>query len=301
MQDTSDDRRLRRHHSVPESGEGDLRARRQVTSTPKNRNSPRDNNCCYTDPISTRTKRETEPRSSTPGGQPPACVTPIRLSSNRASQSATTTTPASSLEVKQLSFVSGKLWSFQCSPGSPHVYGRLNVTSSSGPICRICHEGDLAGPLSSYCTCSGTMGLTHAPCLERWLTTRNSDICELCQKRFPTVQTKRPLKEWIRGPGRQKRALFGDLMCFVLLSPIAFFGLELSVQGASSQATTRHAWQAGSLIMLSCLLLGAFLTWTYTTVKYHYRDFREWQNANMKVTLVSREATTGLDISSSDA
>ncbi|CAN8024136.1 unnamed protein product [Ixodes persulcatus] len=291
MQDTSGHHPLRRHHSVPNTGEGVLHPRTQVNSTPKNRKRPRDDSC-FTDPIPRRAQRTAEPE--------PAYVTPVRPSS-RASSAATGDDPTSSLEVKQLSFVSGNLWSFQCSPGSPHVYGRLNVTSSSGPICRICHEGDQAGPLSSHCACSGTMGLTHVPCLERWLSTRNTDMCELCQKRFPTVQTRRSLKEWIRGPGHQKRALFGDLMCFVVLSPIAFFGLELSVQGASSQATTRHVWQAGSLIMLSCLLLSAFVIWTCTTVKYHYRNFRDWQNVNMKMTLVSHEDATRVNLSPSVA
>ncbi|XP_065307810.1 E3 ubiquitin-protein ligase MARCHF11-like [Dermacentor albipictus] len=64
--------------------------------------------------------------------------------------------------------------------------GCLNLTASSGPMCRICHEGDQQDSLVSLCRCSGTMGLLHITCLERWLNARNIDHCELCDHRFPT-------------------------------------------------------------------------------------------------------------------
>ncbi|KAK8786443.1 hypothetical protein V5799_023781 [Amblyomma americanum] len=56
----------------------------------------------------------------------------------------------------------------------------------SAPICRICHD-EGHEPLLSMCKCSGSIGLVHVPCLERWLNTRDSDDCELCNHRFPTT------------------------------------------------------------------------------------------------------------------
>ncbi|KAL1486637.1 hypothetical protein MTO96_046863, partial [Rhipicephalus appendiculatus] len=76
----------------------------------------------------------------------------------------------------------------KCS-GSPPTSpaGCLNVTASSGPMCRICHEGDQTESLMSLCKCSGTMGLLHVSCLEHWLNVQNVDYCELCHHRFPTA------------------------------------------------------------------------------------------------------------------
>ncbi|XP_070385521.1 E3 ubiquitin-protein ligase MARCHF11-like [Dermacentor albipictus] len=58
--------------------------------------------------------------------------------------------------------------------------GDLNGAVNSGPMCRICHEGDREDPLVSPCSCTGTMAFVHVSCLEHWLNQRNVDICELC-------------------------------------------------------------------------------------------------------------------------
>ena len=45
---------------------------------------------------------------------------------------------------------------------------------SSGVFCRICHDGDLDGDkLISPCSCSGSVGLIHKACIEKWLSTVN--------------------------------------------------------------------------------------------------------------------------------
>ncbi|XP_064459133.1 E3 ubiquitin-protein ligase MARCHF2-like [Ornithodoros turicata] len=178
------------------------------------------------------------------------------------------------------------------------IRGTANVTASSGPICRICHEGEQAGPLASYCICSGTMGLMHAHCLERWLTSSNTDTCEVCHETFPTVTYKRSFKEWV-GVDVNRKAVVADLLCFFLLSPVAGLGSEVCFQGAAQQANVRNVWQAGCLILLSCLLVGAFFIWAYLTTKHHYRAFRQWQNMNprYKVVPLKRCAESKIDVS----
>ena len=59
---------------------------------------------------------------------------------------------------------------------------------TSNVFCRICHdEGDLLSP----CNCSGSVGLVHLTCLEKWLSTTGSQSCELCQYEFHVdCQTK---------------------------------------------------------------------------------------------------------------
>ncbi|KAL3180514.1 hypothetical protein MRX96_009061 [Rhipicephalus microplus] len=60
---------------------------------------------------------------------------------------------------------------FESSPkfsGSPpgSSAGCVNVSTSSTPICRVCHEGDQTECLVSLCKCSGNMSLLHVSCLE---------------------------------------------------------------------------------------------------------------------------------------
>lgn len=295
MMETSSRVQPRGHRSVPDVGACELGARRNVNSTPKKCKSPRDGSF-YTDPVPSRTRRRNEQDSFTPGRHLPAHMSPIRP--RRASWGIDCSVPGSSPGVRKLSFVGECPGSVRGNPGgSPQAYERMfmSTTSSDGPICRICHDGDQAGPLSSYCSCSGT-GLTHVHGLESWVSSRNTEVWESCQNRFPSMQSRRPLADWISG--QQRRALVFDLGCFVLLSPIAFFGLKLSVQGASKQATTRHFWQAGSLILLAFFLVGAFLAWAYSTAKCHYKSFKKWQNTNMKVTLAVQSKSIMVDSSS---
>ncbi|KAH8033528.1 hypothetical protein MRX96_017312 [Rhipicephalus microplus] len=73
-----------------------------------------------------------------------------------------------------------------CNPPGSSA-GCLNVTTSSAPICRVCHDGNHMESFMSLCKCSGNMGLLHVSCLEHWLDTQNVDHCEVCKHRFPTM------------------------------------------------------------------------------------------------------------------
>ncbi|CAL1265133.1 unnamed protein product [Larinioides sclopetarius] len=69
--------------------------------------------------------------------------------------------------------------------------------ASSGPICRICHEGDDKEDLVSPCKCTGTVGLVHKTCMERWLSTRpnSNDKCEICNYTFVTARYPKSVLE----------------------------------------------------------------------------------------------------------
>ncbi|XP_077524284.1 E3 ubiquitin-protein ligase MARCHF2-like [Amblyomma americanum] len=288
---------MQRHQSLPETTScATLRARQNATSTPKRATRSRtawSHADCHTDPVP-RTRPGTSsdrhgPHPFTADGHLP---TPIRPQA-----SPVEIVSWFAAEAKHISVVSGHPWTCGPSSGELVVPGQ-SLASSSGPICRICHEGDHSGPLTSYCACTGTMGLLHSRCLERWLSISQADSCELCHERFPTSRVRRTLAEWYREAPDQRRALYADLICFVLLSPIAGMGLELCVQGATSQATTRQIMQAGSLIALSVLLITAFLIWSYFTARYHYRSFRSWREDNAKVVLVPRRDDVRVDVES---
>ncbi|KAH6944797.1 hypothetical protein HPB50_005286 [Hyalomma asiaticum] len=169
-------------------------------------------------------------------------------------------------------------------PGSPPdtPAGGHDVTTSSGPICRICHEGDQHESLLSLCKCSGTMGLLHLSCLERWLNGRHVDFCELCHHRFPTVaqaNSGRLFVHWALH-GDSLRTLLGDLLCFALLTPVAAVSCFLCFHNASKQALEGRVMEAASLVTLAGLLVTAYIAWSFLTLRFHCRTFAVWQSRN---------------------
>nr|XP_050022747.1 E3 ubiquitin-protein ligase MARCHF1-like [Dermacentor andersoni] len=160
--------------------------------------------------------------------------------------------------------------------------GCLNVTASSGPICRICHEGDQIDSLASLCRCSGTMGLVHLNCLEQWLNARNTDECEICHHRFPTAAQATCVRQFFHWAlhGDSQRAVLGDLFCFALLTPVAALSCFLCTHNASNQAREGHIIEAASLVTLAGLLVTAYVAWSFLTVRFHYRAFAAWQARN---------------------
>ncbi len=66
---------------------------------------------------------------------------------------------------------------------------------SSGLFCRICHEGEAKEDLISPCRCTGTMGLIHVACIEKWLSQAGTSKCEICGFEYTTEKTPRSLKE----------------------------------------------------------------------------------------------------------
>lgn len=168
---------------------------------------------------------------------------------------------------------------------SPHR--PLNITTSSGPICRICHEGDQNIPLISVCLCSGTVGLVHLPCIEHWLSASNSDHCEICHYRYAIERHPRPFKDWLFKSGRGiKRSFLGDVACFALLTPLAGVSGMLCFHGAARQSAHRNLWEAVGLLLLAVLLFAVYAVWSTLTFRYHYRCWKRWQIEHPSVTIV---------------
>ena len=92
-------------------------------------------------------------------------------------------------------------------------------------MCRICYTADNARePLLQPCNCSGTMGLMHQKCLEKWLSQSNSNRCEICNFEFSIKKMPRSFKQWLFRPLTTKdtKNLFNDFVCFLILTPLAY-------------------------------------------------------------------------------
>jgi len=86
----------------------------------------------------------------------------------------------------------------------------VSPKQTSGVFCRICHEGDFMESLLSPCSCSGSVGVVHRSCLEKWLSSSQYDTCELCRQPLTVTRRYRPVLQWLcqgENSGDDKRNL----------------------------------------------------------------------------------------------
>jgi len=149
---------------------------------------------------------------------------------------------------------------------SPHQ------SPGSGIFCRICHEGDFIETLLSPCSCSGSVGVVHRSCLERWLSSSQYDTCELCRQPLTVTRTYRSILQWLcRGEssGDDQRNLVGDSVCLMLLTPLATVSAYLCSSGASYYAKQGQVAEAAGLVGLCLVLCLVYLLWLLLTARYH--------------------------------
>ncbi|KAK2179732.1 hypothetical protein NP493_475g02042 [Ridgeia piscesae] len=110
----------------------------------------------------------------------------------------------------------------------------------------------------------GTMGTVHRTCVERWLGSSNKNNCEICNYQYQTEHHPRPFIDWLKHPARasDRRNLIGDLVCFLVLMPLASVSCWLCINGSmqfAEQLKTR--WESVGLLILSLFLLVTFSSW----------------------------------------
>lgn len=186
----------------------------------------------------------------------------------------------------QFNVASPKELVFKFSGGA--VGDPCSPVSSLGPICRICHEGDGKEELVAPCRCSGTMALVHRTCIEKWLSAANKETCEICKYMFVTCRKPRPYREWLRNPSNPSdlRTLAGDLLCFVLLTPMAAVSAYLCIVGARHYALWTMRWEASGLVCLAVFLISIYCIWCSVTVRYHVNVVSDWRESHQQVKLV---------------
>ncbi|KAK2577018.1 hypothetical protein KPH14_011979 [Odynerus spinipes] len=168
---------------------------------------------------------------------------------------------------------------------------RRNMTpdkrsSHSVIYCRICHEDGSAEELIDPCECSGTLGLIHASCLEKWLSASNTDHCEICKYAFVIEKKSKPLSQWWRsktvyGP----QGIAGDVICLIVLTPLCVAATYLCGIGASSYARLGF-WEGTGLAVLCCMLVITYLLWLIVTIRFHFISLRQWRKRNPDVKLI---------------
>jgi len=168
--------------------------------------------------------------------------------------------------------------------------GQDTSKNSSVMFCRICHEGESVGErLISPCRCSGSVGLIHRTCIEKWLTIVNNDTCELCKEKYSVSRHPRPFSSWLCEPavGDDQRNLVGDGVCFVLLTPLAVISAYLCASGAAYYFQQDKKSEAIGLICLSSLLVLIYMAWLVLTIRYHCQVWFKWRVNNQDIRLLN--------------
>jgi len=175
-------------------------------------------------------------------------------------------------------------------------------------LCRICHGGEFSGPFSnknaepliSPCHCRGTMGLYHRSCLEKWLSSSNTEICEICKFQYATERHPQPFCLFLKNPGgrAERRNMIADALCWCFLTPLAVTSAWLCIQGAIHYARLgRDAVEVPGLISLAVFLIITYFIWLVISLRYHYSVWQQWRKRNQLVRIVFNDR---LDSSSSN-
>jgi len=163
----------------------------------------------------------------------------------------------------------------------------LNSTPSA-ILCRICYTADTnKEPLLQPCNCSGTMGVMHKTCLEKWLAQCNKNHCEICNFEFNVQRVARPFDQWLFRPisTKDNKNLLNDLVCFLILTPLAFVSTWYCVVFAFKFNESENRWESSGLVVLTTFLLVIYVLWLIFSCRYHHRVFKEWQQKNQIVIL----------------
>ncbi|XP_043279590.1 E3 ubiquitin-protein ligase MARCHF3-like isoform X1 [Venturia canescens] len=199
----------------------------------------------------------------------------------------------------------------------------VDKRSSSSVYCRICHEDSSIEELIDPCSCSGTLALIHSSCLEKWLSTSNTEHCEICQHVFfirrknksiiqvigdnavewnlikingqsdscEHEKTMKSISMWSRSKNANgARGMMGDLISLFVLTPLCLAATYLCAIGASAYKSLGF-WEGTGLAVLCCTLVGTYGLWFCATVRYHYRSLQEWREKNQDIKLLVKHRT----------
>ncbi|EEB13582.1 membrane-associated RING finger protein, putative [Pediculus humanus corporis] len=164
--------------------------------------------------------------------------------------------------------------------------------SYSGLACRICHEDGIKEELISPCACAGSVGLAHAKCIEQWLSSSNTTNCEICKYQYNISIKSKSFLQWLKNknPLNGPSGFYGDVFCFVLLTPLCIGSVYLCAVGA--HAYIKHGlWEGTGLAMLCCFLTAVYILWCFVAFRFHWKRFRSWQATNKTVRLLPKHAS----------
>ncbi|CAF3470610.1 unnamed protein product [Rotaria socialis] len=155
-------------------------------------------------------------------------------------------------------------------------------------VCRICYStGDLQS-LISPCQCSGTMGILHQNCLERWLEISNTNKCEICQHEFEVVRYPKSLFYFLRNPLQPSdiRYLINDIVLFIFLTTIISW---LIIMSMSKIQANKQFLDGLSYFILPFSVFLIYIVWCWVSFRYHTQVIKEWRSVNQLIRVINKK------------
>ncbi|XP_070384094.1 E3 ubiquitin-protein ligase MARCHF2-like isoform X2 [Dermacentor albipictus] len=109
----------------------------------------------------------------------------------------------------------------------PHLFprGQLRFPAAALPLPRVNGVGKPRSVTTSAAR-AGSIGFAHKPCMERWVSERREEECNICHYNYPILRRTRTFCDLLRHPEGRKEplvyALLGVLFSLSLLHVFAF-------------------------------------------------------------------------------
>ncbi|CAF0858498.1 unnamed protein product [Rotaria sordida] len=155
-------------------------------------------------------------------------------------------------------------------------------------VCRICYStGDLQS-LIAPCECSGTMGILHQNCLERWLEISNTTKCEICQYEYEVIRYPKSLFYFLRNPLHPSdiRYLINDIILFIFLTIIISWLIIMSI---SKIQITKIFFDGLSYLILPFSVFFIYIVWCWVSFRYHIQVIKEWRSVNQLIRVINKK------------
>ncbi|CAF0931493.1 unnamed protein product [Rotaria sp. Silwood1] len=155
-------------------------------------------------------------------------------------------------------------------------------------VCRICYStGDLQS-LIAPCQCSGTMGILHQNCLERWLEISNTTKCEICQHEYEVIRYPKSLFYFLRNPLHPSdiRYLINDIILFIFLTTIISWLIIMSI---SKIQITKIFFDGLSYFILPFSVFFIYIVWCWVSFRYHIQIIKEWRSVNQLIRVINKK------------
>ncbi|KAK4472616.1 hypothetical protein MN116_003852 [Schistosoma mekongi] len=159
--------------------------------------------------------------------------------------------------------------------------------------CRICLGSTDFEDLISPCHCTGTIGIVHLRCLEKWLNLSRLRTCEICGYKFEVLKSYPHFSKWLwmggKGDGsHRRRHLWTDLICLLIMLPLLTLCAWLAISSNQEEDinnTKRFPWQSFFLGSLCSLLLLVFNIWLMFSLRYHHQSWKLWRKEQCYIVL----------------
>lgn len=162
--------------------------------------------------------------------------------------------------------------------------------------CRICLSTDTSSEMISPCLCKGSIANIHVMCLERWLSQKGNNRCDLCSFEFNVYSTLKytmmqSLAIWIKHPTNRGFFIY-DSAVFLILNMLTLVVISLFVRNLNA-IVSMNITDTGITVWFIASGMAAILFWIIVYclavslyVNAQVRPWYQWWKSSRTIRLV---------------